>query len=187
MFDAATQVHTPYGVCEIEYLDVGSLVLSRCSVSGAQGYRRVTSKTIANCPQSCVVHLKVDESSDFPSAFGTTVDHLIWVNGFGWIQGGFLAIGHQLEIVDPIAVPDEYRPESQKKKRLALGGGRWQARVTRLEIRDNRQEHAGEIFFRDLYNIEVEEFNTFFVDWYGVWVRSTPRSVSFVDNSSGCC
>lgn len=182
-FDGETQVHTPYGVCEIEFLEVGSRVLSRCEKTGEQGYRRVIKKFEHQCKESYIVYHVTDKGTD--SAIATTAEHPFWVNDIGWVPACELKAGYKLEIVDPIDVTDEYRPDGQKKAQLAMSGGRWQSEVLRVETRDNTFEYAGEICARIVYNIEVEEFHTYFVDWNGVWVhnkdavileRSTPNN-----------
>ena len=170
-FDGDTQVQTPDGVMyEIKYLKVGDLVLSRCEKTGVQAYRRVVKKFEHQCDETVIVHFVTERGTE--SAVETTEEHPFWVESVGWVPAGQLIAGQKLSIVDPIDVTDEYRTEDQKKAKLAMGGGRWQAEVLEVKRESNVREYAGEVYSLTVYNIEVEEFHTYFVGWNGIWVHN---------------
>jgi hypothetical protein len=172
-FDEDTLVQTPDGVMyEIKYLKVGDLVLSRCEKTGVQAYRRVVKKFEHQCNETLIVHYITERGTE--AAIETTEEHPFWVESVGWVPAGQLIAGQKLSIVDPIDVTDEYRSEDEKKAKLAMGGGRWQAEVLGIKRQNNVWEHAGEVCNRTVYNIEVEEFHTYFVDWCGIWVHNKP-------------
>jgi hypothetical protein len=170
-FEEDTLVQTPDGVMyEIKYLKVGDLVLSRCEKTGVQAYRRVVKKFEHQCDESVVVHFVTEHG--ITSAVSTTEEHPFWVESVGWVPAGQLIAGQKLSIVDPIDVTDEYRSEDQKKAKLAMGGGRWQAEVLGINRKSTVREYAGEVYRDTVYNIEVEEFHTYFVGWNGIWVHN---------------
>jgi hypothetical protein len=172
-FEEDTLVQTPDGVMyEIKYLKVGDLVLSRCEKTGVQAYRRVVKKFEHQCNETLIVHYITERGTE--AAIETTEEHPFWVESVGWVPAGQLIAGQKLSIVDPIDVTDEYRSEDEKKAKLAMGGGRWQAEVLGIKRQNNVWEHAGEVCNRTVYNIEVEEFHTYFVDWCGIWVHNKP-------------
>jgi hypothetical protein len=170
-FEEDTLVQTPDGVMyEIKYLKVGDLVLSRCEKTGVQAYRRVVKKFEHQCDESVIVHFVTERGT--VSAVSTTEEHPFWVESVGWVPAGQLIAGQKLSIVDPIDVTDEYRSEDEKKVKLAMGGGRWHAEVLGVTRRNNVREYAGEVYRDTVYNIEVEEFHTYFVGWNGIWVHN---------------
>lgn len=170
-FEEDTLVQTPDGVMyEIKYLKVGDLVLSRCEKTGVQAYRRVVKKFEHQCDETVIVHYVTERGTK--AAVETTEEHPFWVESVGWVPAGQLIAGQKLSIVDPIDVTDEYRSEDQKKAKLAMGGGRWQAEVLGINRKSTVREYAGEVYRGTVYNIEVEEFHTYFVDWCGIWVHN---------------
>jgi hypothetical protein len=170
-FGGDTQIQIPKGVmCEIKYLEVGDFVLSRCEKTDVQSYRRITKKFQHECDELTIVYFVTEQGDE--SAVKTTEEHPFWVEGVGWVTAGKLTAGQKFSIVNPIAVTDEYRPEGQKIVDLAMGGGRWQAEVTGVEKVSAVHEYAGEIFRETVYNIEVEDFHTYFVTWCGILVHN---------------
>lgn len=167
-FAADTKVHTIDGFCPIEFLSVGTLVLSRCEKTGEQGYRRIT-KTFEHEDRPTLsvkfelgVTGQLEETYRFRS-LETTAEHPFWVAGLGWVPASELQPGQQLEIVDTDPRPDIDRPEGQKLKDYQTDGKRRTATV--VSVKPGRTRTT-------VYNIEVEDFHTYFVGFAGVWVHN---------------
>jgi hypothetical protein len=234
------------GLSDIDQIGVGGWVLSRNEKTGEQAYRRITRK---------FEHYKENrpDAPDFPlygicyiaetgeaGGVSATPEHPFWVNGLGWVPASKLKPGQKLEICDPVALNDDYRPEGLKTEDFTLDGENWQAVVVSIE--DARDDFGyrlkyltgtGESFSKYLkadhpflveglgwvqaselkpgqilknsksagepggpsrsgkrwqatitlvekrsrgtgvvYNIEVEEFHTYFVGHHGIWVHN---------------
>jgi hypothetical protein len=165
-FGRDTKVHTIDGFCPIEFLSVGSLVLSRCEKTGEQAYRRITKTFEHEDRPTFKVKFQIEDGQFEESQFGclyTTAEHPFWVNGVGWVAASQLQPEQQLEIVDTDLRPDIDRPEGQKLKDYQTDGKRRTARVISVTPSGYRST---------VYNIEVEEFHTYFVDFEGVWVHN---------------
>lgn len=78
----------------------------------------------------------------------------------GWVQAQQLKAGHQVEVGDPVGMDDDDRPAGDRAAKT-LSGKRWSADVVRVV-------KIAETF--GLYDLEVEEYHTFFVGQYGVLV-----------------
>ncbi|MGB8517133.1 MAG: polymorphic toxin-type HINT domain-containing protein [Gallionella sp.] len=163
-FMAGTLVHTDYGVTEIEYLEVGSLVLSRSEITGEQCYRRVT-KTFMHHGRE-IYHVIYATSDGKIDALLTTAEHQFWVKNIGWTEAVCLESGQQLEICDPDGRDDVDRPLGHQQW-LALSGGRWSAKVVSV----TKLSFKAPI----VYNFEVEDFHTYFVGVHGVLVHNKIR------------
>lgn len=164
-FDGETLVHTIDGLVEIQYVEPGRMVLSRCEKTGKQDYRRVLQKFVhedENYDISLyqVDYVPVDGRRD---GFFVTKELPIWVNGKGWVEAALLETGDELEICDPDGERDGFR-KGPTLKETALSGGRWTAIVDKL-----KQWHSSGL---PGYNLEVEEFHTYFVGAYGVLVHN---------------
>ena len=161
-FMADTLVHTINGLCDIQFVGPGSWVLSRNAITGEQAYRPVLRKfEHENRQVYGVTFVSEDGRTD---SLGTTAEHPFWVRDVGWVEAAHLQPGQLLEICDPDGRDDEYRPEGYRQE-LALGGGRWTAKVLNV----NKPEGVT----ATVYNFEVEEFHTYFVGLHGVWVHNT--------------
>jgi hypothetical protein len=164
-FMGETLVLTPAGACEICVLPVGSLVLSRCEKTGRQGYRRVTKKFEHECEEQRVIRT-VSEYGAKNTVF-TTDEHPFWVDGIGWVPAGELKVGQKLLLIDPFFDNDKSQTQ------LIESGKLYTTEITEIGRR-NTVEHFGKVTFKSLvYNIEVEEFHTYFVEWSGIWVHNT--------------
>jgi hypothetical protein len=154
---------------EIDRMGVGTKVLSRCEKTGKQEFKRITRVYEHMVPD-------YEESSRFPGVrilyvapdsrqygISVTLKHPFWVNGQGWVNAEELKPGQKLEICDPIGETDVNRRDGSKMLDYALSGKRWQVEVLSVE-RDRR--------FMIVYNIEVEDFHTYFVGRHGIWVHN---------------
>jgi hypothetical protein len=163
-FDQDTLVQTQYGYSEIKYIEPGRMVLARNEATGEQGYRRVTRvfehETTGERPMYLVSYAQ-DEGYD--EGVYVTAEHPFWVNGTGWVEAANLKPGQELEICDPDGHGDGDRRMGTRQE-LALSGRRWTAKVLSVKKRTT---------LLPVYNLEVEDFHTYFVGVFGVWVHNT--------------
>jgi hypothetical protein len=196
---AGTLVHTKEGLVPIEQIKVGDFVLSKPENGGEQAYKRVL-QTFAHAPVRVIqVGYIPDESKSIVHSITTTVNHPFWVVDLGWTAAeglyrnlarenilvcdqpgvGWLPshmgatdypgalwdfVNHKLVATDVFAINrirDEdaiaYRQDSSGE--LTLGEIQDQAVYLRLPV----------------YNLEVENFHTYYVGKHGVWVHNANR------------
>lgn len=170
---------------EIQYIKVGDEVLSRNEVTGEQAYRRVTNTFVHY--EKAILDVTIDATGnmaplprnqnerftkeyqailDWRTTIRATPEHPFWVNGVGWVPAGSLQPGQEVEICYDLNTEDINLPIGWARlyeKRLS--GGRWTAKV--VDVR------AEERYRTNVYNLEVDEFHTYFVGGYGVWVHNT--------------
>lgn len=158
-FDGETLVCTKEGYRRICDIQVGQEVLSRSESTGEQAYQRVVNAFAHRVEVVCQVTINVDGLWE---VIFVTSEHPVWVNGEGWMQAGNLHRGQELEICNP----DSADPDQSIEAMLAmrLGGKRWAARVESV-VRIDKVP-------RFVYNLEVENFHTYFVGSYGLWVHN---------------
>jgi hypothetical protein len=159
-FDGCTRVHTILGLIEIHEIAVGLAVLSRNETTGEQAYRDVV-KVFEHGDRLMHRLDYVSENGD-TDALSATPKHPFWVKGVGWTQVGHLKSGDVLEICDPSGQDDRLRPPGDRQE-VALGGGRWSATVVSVTPEEDALP---------VYDLEVEEFHTYFVGIFGVWVHN---------------
>jgi hypothetical protein len=159
-FDSCTLVHTAIGLLEISEVGVGVPVLSRNETTGEQAYRNVV-KNVEHDERLMHRIDYVTENGD-TDVLSATPEHPLWVKGVGWTQVGHLKSGDALEICDPSGEDDRFRPPGNRRE-VALGGGRWSATVVSVTPEEDPLA---------VYDLEVEEFHTYFVGTFGVWVHN---------------
>jgi hypothetical protein len=135
LFDGDTYVigkHNQW--LKIDYIEVGSWVLSQNEKTGEQAYRRVTKKFEHHAglgepefPLYAVDY--ITDTGTYPYRVYVTFEHLFWVNSIGWVPANELKPVQWLEICDPNEDPDQDRPEGAKCADFAMSGKRWQAMV----------------------------------------------------------
>ncbi|MDR3352007.1 MAG: HINT domain-containing protein [Zoogloeaceae bacterium] len=166
-FMSETRVFTPAGTCKIYQLLVGDLVLSRCEKTGQQGYRRVTKKFEHECEGQCVIDYVSENGVE--GAVYTTDEHPFRVDGIGWVPAGELKVGQKLLIIDPFVDPND----ENLTTRLIKSGKLSTAEITGIR-RENTVVYLSDgICKSTVYNIEVEEFHTYFVELCGILVHDT--------------
>lgn len=159
-FPLDTYVHTDQGILEIQYIAEGTLVLARSDVTGEQAYRRVVKTFVHEDRQTYRIEYVNPEGKT--AILYATPEHPFWVKDHGWTPAGRLQSGHVLEICDPDGYDEGYRRMGSLQE-LALSGGRWSATVVSVAESD---------LVTTVYNFEVEEFHTYFVGVFGVWVHN---------------
>jgi hypothetical protein len=155
---------------KIDDIEVGTWVLSRNEKTGEQAYRRVTKKfehaLEPEEPGLPIYHVNyITDTGTYPYGVTVTPEHPFWVVGVGWVPASELKPGQRLEICDPDGGnSDQNRPEGAKCADFAMSGKRWQATV----VSAKRRAYDSHI----VYNIEVEDFHTYFVGYHGIWVHN---------------
>jgi hypothetical protein len=169
---------------EIQYIKVGDEVLSRDEVTGEQAYRRVVNTFIHD--DKAILNVTIDAAGNMTpvaqsvaewdskeyrailrwrDTISVTTEHPFWVNDVGWVSAGSLQPGQEVEICYDLNTEDINLPigwDRLYEKRLS--GERWTAKVVDVQPTER---------YRKVYNLEVEEFHTYFVSGLGVWVHNT--------------
>jgi len=166
-------VHTPDGPIEIKGFRVGDLVLSRCEKTGERAYRKVLQvfkheydyddPNAVDIQQYAVRYML--PNGEIGGVY-VTGEHPFWVNGMGWVEALQLQAGQELEICDIEAMGeqcDQYRKLGPYSEVILQDRG-WTAKVVSVT--------KTPITKCTVYNLEVEEFHTYFVDSTGIWVHN---------------
>ena len=150
-FVPGTLVHTERGLVSIEELHIGDMVFAReeDSVQGTQGLRSITEKFETHPTE--LVEISIDRSGDLVAddVIIATPEHPIWIN-------------EERKFIRAISL--------QKNQSVSL------VNAGSARIVDVKSCHAepGKRF--TTYNFEVEEFHTYFVGKFGIWVHNTGRA-----------
>lgn len=99
-------------------------------------------------------------------ALEVTPEHLIWVHDRGWTAARDIQPGDKLEIIDPLITHPACRLDPYLPHVWAFASERIQGTVTEAEPSSALR----------LYNLEVEDFHTYFAEEAGVWVCDSGRS-----------
>ena len=201
-FAKGTLVHTREGLVPIENLKVGDWVLSKPEDgTGEVAYKRVT-QTFAHGPTEVVnllYRFGGDDDSIFaPNTqhrrLTTTLNHPFWVVGQGWTEAnglsGWPGRESRLTLIDGQQAITSARESIFQTSTSNVGwtssvgnltdvlGGEWDFEnecVHRANVpaEDGIQDLAYPPSLKiPVYNIEVEEFHTYFVGKEGVWVHN---------------
>lgn len=98
-FYGETVVMTDIGYREIGNIGVGSLVLSRCEITGEVAYKKVTQVIVTEDVLTYDLDYKVDGHLLF-NQLTTTANHPFWVEGKGWLEAGQLQKSDRLVLHD---------------------------------------------------------------------------------------
>ena len=164
-----TLVHTVHGLVEIQYVEVGTMVLSRCEKTGKIDYRPVT-KTFEHCVSTlCTIRFIQDDGCRY--RIDTTPEHPFWVQGVGWRSAGQLQSGDRLFIYDDLDNSNIREDVFDRNWVAPPADSNGASLVTVLESTVAKTRlNSGEQW---VYNFEVADFHTYFVGDCGVWVHNT--------------
>ena len=151
-FAANTLVATPAGYESIEDIKIGDLVLSKDEVTGEFAFKRVTNLFITPGKELLELHFERSDNQfgDTPTVevILATPGHPFWVEGVGWRNAGELPIGSLVATAQPSSL-------------LSAEGS-----LARLSVALSLEDTE------TVYNLEVEEFHTYFVGEGRHWVHN---------------
>jgi len=160
-FDEDTSVHVEekniagVRLKSIRYLQVGDKVLSRCEKTGEMAYKRVTKVFEHGSARTYDITFKygpeVNPELAKHSIIYVTGEHPFWVQGKGWVKVRDLQVG------------DVMSTENGMHAELAS--------ICESMTADNRHP-----IISNVWNIEVEDFHTYFVHWSGLWVHNKTKA-----------
>ena len=197
-FAAGTLVHTKEGLVPIEQIKVGDYVLSKPENGGEQAYKRVL-KTF-EYPEETVIQILYALMEDLGKAsrpaypLTVTPNHPFWLSRSGWtaareISANSADHGDNYELIDGTnVIPDGI----QKLFISDLPGVGWMGNAVGSSIgalwdfvnhkliandvpvrEDILDDEVEDPFLRlTVYNLEVEDFHTYYVGKHGVWVHN---------------
>lgn len=195
-FVAGTLVHTRDGVRPICELKVGDLVLSRADSGDENAYKKVV-RTIKH-QQRKVVSTKYSIINPRKKPLApkfhliSTTDHLYWLENSGWLAAGQIyydsgevanfqlargEIAWYRNTANVYATDTElvYVPDQQE---IDEGGRLFNLdKAELLEMTPYNWERwakngkQAELALCDVYNIEVEDYHSYFVGEHGIWVQ----------------
>ena len=211
-FAPGTLVHTQDGLRPIEDIKVGDMVLSKHeSGEGERAYKRVT-KTFVHEDREVILLGAMFGDTDGERVnkyLVVTPEHPIWIKGKGWkraekakmsLDGTFLEVLTDIEaramwthhMYKSLKPNHAWVPSMNKMEAMGMG--------TLYNVPENRYpgEHA---YYYDetvpfkfrmkeehrykttVYNLEVEDFHTYYVTEDGIWVHN--KNISFNNPANG--
>ncbi len=207
-FAAGTLVHAKEGLKPIETIQVGDLVLSKHeSGEGERAYKRVT-QTFKHEDREVIylgVGGKQNDGTDRYWTLAVTSEHPIWVQGKGWKEAGKIKATYpstKLELLSDenpnmnwnlrlfkTDQPDiAWSPLMSKADWLGCMGKRVHIpsrQVVETDVfigidyvRTARRAKPEHMYTTTVYNLEVEDFHTYYVGEAGVWVHNKNIQVS---------
>lgn len=189
-------VWTDNGLLPIEQIKVGDLVLSQPEAKGELVYKRVV-KTFEFADKE-IWHVYYDgPSTETSHRIFATANHPIWIKGAGWKRVDALRLGDVIELHDGNDAYVAMVGPVYETRRGNIGFVRWNQEGEEIGSlvdfsEDFKEDDGGKnvlggsvgyslgecgdgyvIFKRNVFNIEVEDFRTYYVGQYGVWVHNT--------------
>ena len=202
-FAGGTLVHTKDGLKPIETIQVGDWVLSKHeSGEGEREYKRVT-QTFKHEDREVIsfgVEGLQADGTDRYYDLAVTPEHPIWVQGKGWKEAGKIKATYpptKLELVTSenpkvssnlrlfkTDQPDiAWHPLMSKADWLGAMGKRVHVpsmQVVETDVfigidyvRSTRRTKTEHLYTTTVYNLEVEDFHTYYVGEPGIWVGAS--------------
>ncbi|MDR3157661.1 MAG: matrixin family metalloprotease, partial [Zoogloeaceae bacterium] len=209
-FIKGTMVHTREGLKPIEEIKVGDYVLSSPeNKPGIREYKRVVNTFVHK--NKTIRHLGIRNQEGQTEIVAATGNHPFWVEGVGWTRADLLKKGTVVRFADgsisrvayqvPVykfidnkncVVPNIGFTYTGRFPPLAdpVGGGLFDYENYQLPA-----NQRGEIGWEEMteenylevtvYNIEVEDFHTYYVSSMGVWVHNVNCTGVSLANGTG--
>lgn len=200
-FVAGTLVHTKDGLKPIEQIKVGDYVLSKPdSGEGEQAYKRVTKTFVREEQEVWLVDYFVLNEA-ISHSLVVTENHPLWVVGAGWTAVKDVKPGAEFELfnyhdikeygcvyrvlrifetdVADVGWTYDYFDRDVKGPTIDLRNGLVKVSQVGTEDVYNRTAlEMGKYLKRRVFNIEVEDFHTYYVGEAGVWVHNACPQVA---------
>ncbi len=194
-FVAGTLVHTREGMVPIEKIRVGDWVLSQPEGGGEQAYKRVLNTLVFDDKEVYSVDFATKE---LICTVVATDNHPFWVENVGWTRADMLwpEGDHQLRLSDGTVCgifhcSQVYRTEAPHVGWILGGFGPCDSDGLgrTIDLRDGRvsidyayqnlvrnplfDDGSFELLRVRVYNLEVDDFHTYYVGELGAWVHNT--------------
>ena len=188
-FVVGTLVHTKEGLVPIEKLRVGDWVLSQPELKGELAYRQVVETFAFADKEVCLLEYFVTHEVTARNLV-VTGNHPFWVKDVGWTRADKLSPGANLELHDgraayvyrvrklfKTATPDvgwTYDDDTFLGPTIDLRDGKVQvSKFSEEDTCDKAALETRESLTRQVFNVEVEGFHTYYVGEVGVWVHNS--------------
>jgi hypothetical protein len=196
-FVAGTLIHTRDSLKPIEQIKIGDWVLSKPeSGDGDQAYKRVT-RTISFKDREIWL-VRFYKYGDDIEQIGVTANHLFWRANEGWTRADRLGMGSVIELAD-MSFGDILSSAplyESSKNGLIFANRAWgledvDGAMSRVELNDSKifvyeetyfphENYENHRFVAQGFNLEVEDFDTYFVGELGLWVRNGNCSQTYL-------
>ncbi len=202
-FPAGTDVWTDKGLVPIEKLQVGALVLSQDEASGVRALKRVN-RTFVH-PDQPLLQLHYTSESDDDRVF-ITPNHPVWVVERGWVNAQDIRPWNEVVLAEgpkgwvtswltayrwggepKNSYPKDfwlYDVWNDKSWPSSMPNGATSVLATPGQLEDAFEWERAP-YTTDVYNIEVEDFHTYFVGDYGLWVHNKSSAQTKLQNGLG--
>ena len=211
-FAAGTLVHTQDGLKPIEQIKVGDMVLSKHeSGEGERAYKRVTKTFVHEDREVILIHLggKQPDGSKLNKTLVVTPEHPIWIKGKGWKTADKLKQTLDFMYVEVLTdIAAKVMGQRRMYKSLKPDHA-WIAAMDKMEfmnegglyiVPENKYSGEGAGFYDQfvpfkfrmkeehlykttVYNLEVEDFHTYYVTDDGIWVHN--KNITFNNPVNG--
>lgn len=169
-FPMDTLVLTLYGNMEIQFVEVGTMVLSGCEKTGEINYRPVTKTFERHVSTLCEIRFNYDDG--YRSAIDVAPEHPFWISGIGWRRADKLQSGDRLVIYedfDKSRLPEQYFDRKWVAPPKDPNGDSLVTVVSSNAITALSWVGLEEV---PVYNFEVADFHTYFMGDSGIWVHN---------------
>jgi hypothetical protein len=205
---AGTLVHTKEGLVPIEKIRIGDMVLSQPEETGALAYKRVLNTFSFEDKQVCLVEytrvadVRHDGTGKPWEHLVATLDHPFFVKDVGWTAANELDPGEEYKVIlrdGSLAqvMCQELRNTEVPNVALAMNQHYWGAHGSLVDLRGNSTEIIardrynayalgleGPYFYQRAYNLEVEDYHTYYAGELGVWVHNGPSVAGSASRSA---
>lgn len=187
-FAAGTLVHTQDGLKPIEQIKVGDWVLSKHENGGGeQAYKRV-SRTIKSESMTPVNYLKYySEPFDQVRGLFVTSDHPFFAKNVGWKPAVDVTAPRELVSCGDISIHayEFYTLWCTPEEGVAVGLGHINDTGPVIDLRNDERaiiredgdetDQGGKtlLWCETVFNLEVEDFHTYYVGDLGIWVHNS--------------
>jgi Pretoxin HINT domain len=204
-FVAGTLVHTQEGLKPIEQIKVGDMVLSKHeSGEGERAYKRVTKTFMHENREVLYIGVggKQADGQNYYSRLFVTPEHPIWVRGKGWKEAAKVKFTFPFTHVDVLSDIEPRVAAHTLLYKTKIESYAWASPIEGMgslgrvfdlttfgfadqdsyfydqSVPVNYRKRAEHRYTTTVYNIEVEDFHTYYVTKDGIWVHNKNLSAN---------